>query len=105
VFRLRAHLRHAAQATPCRSAQVPGHAGQPPEYAKTLNGPGSHVHFVSADRTSGGHLLPCRGAHLRLQIQREGDYRIALPDPEDFLTADLRRDLAAALAKAEGEKT
>ena len=73
-----------------------------PEYAKTLNVPGYHLHFVSADRKGGGHLLQCRGAHLRLQIQREGDYRIALPETEDFLKADLRRDPAADLAQAEG---
>jgi len=75
-----------------------------PEYAKTLNVPGYHLHFISTDRKSGGHLLQCRGANLRLQIQREGDYRIALPETEDFLKADLRRDPAADLAKAEGEK-
>jgi acetolactate decarboxylase len=76
-----------------------------PEYAKTLNVPGYHLHFVSADRTSGGHLLQCRGTHLHLQIQREGDYRIALPETEDFLKADLRRDPTADLAKAEREKS
>lgn len=75
-----------------------------PEYAKALNVPGYHLHFVSADRTSGGHLLQCRGASLRLQIQREGGYRIALPETEDFLKADLRRDPTADLAKAESEK-
>ena len=75
-----------------------------PEYAKMLNVPGYHLHFVSADRTSGGHLLQCRGAQLRLQIQREGDYRVALPETEDFLKADLRRDPTADLAQAEGEK-
>ncbi len=75
-----------------------------PEYAKTLNVPGYHLHFVSADRKSGGHLLQCRGANLRLQIQRAGDYRIALPETEDFFKADLRRDPAADLVKAEGEK-
>jgi len=75
-----------------------------PEYAKTLNVPGYHLHFVSADRTSGGHLLQCRGTNLRLQIQREGEYHIALPETEDFFKADLRRDPAAELAQAEGEK-
>jgi acetolactate decarboxylase len=74
-----------------------------PEYAKTFNVPGYHLHFLSADRTSGGHLLQCRGANLRLQIQRAGDYRIALPETEDFLKADLRRDPAADLARAEQE--
>jgi acetolactate decarboxylase len=75
-----------------------------PEYAKTFNVPGYHLHFISADRTRGGHLLQCRGANLRLQIQREGNYHIALPETEDFLKADLRRDPTADLAQAEGEK-
>jgi acetolactate decarboxylase len=75
-----------------------------PEYAKSLNVPGYHQHFVSADRTQGGHVLQCRGKNLRLQIQREGDYHIVLPETEDFLKANLRRDPTAALAKAEGEK-
>ncbi len=75
-----------------------------PLYAKTLNVPGYHLHFLAADRKSGGHLLQCRGSNLRLQIQREGDYRVALPETEDFLKADLRRDPAADLARAEAEK-
>jgi acetolactate decarboxylase len=62
------------------------------------------AHFLSADRKSGGHLLQCRGANLRLQIQREGDDRIALPETEDLLKADLSRDPAADLARAEQEK-
>lgn len=75
-----------------------------PEYAKTLNVPGYHLHFISSDRTRGGHLLQCKGKNLHLQIQREGDYHIALPETEDFLKANLRRDPTAALTKAEGER-
>jgi acetolactate decarboxylase len=75
-----------------------------PEYAKSLNVPGYHLHFISADRTRGGHLLQCRGKNLRLQIQREGDYHIVLPETDDFLKANLRRDPTAALAEAEGER-
>jgi acetolactate decarboxylase len=75
-----------------------------PEYMKTLNVPGYHLHFLSADHQSGGHLLECSGSNLQLQIQREGDYRVALPETEDFVKADLRRDPAADLAKAEGAK-
>ena len=75
-----------------------------PEYAKALNVPGYHLHFISADRTRGGHLLQFRGSNLRLQIQREGDYHLALPETEDFLNAELRRDPAGDLAQAEGEK-
>jgi acetolactate decarboxylase len=75
-----------------------------PEYAKTLNVPGYHLHFLSADHKNGGHLLQCRGSNLRLQIQRGGEYRLALPETEDFLKADLRRDPVADLTRAEGER-
>jgi acetolactate decarboxylase len=75
-----------------------------PDYAKTLNVPGYHLHFVSADRKSGGHLLQCRGTDLRLQMQRETVIALALPETEDFLKADLSRDPTADLARAEGEK-
>jgi acetolactate decarboxylase len=75
-----------------------------PEYARTFNVPGYHLHFLSQDHQSGGHLLECAGSGLRLQIQREGDYHVALPETEDFVKADLRRDPAADLAKAEGAK-
>jgi acetolactate decarboxylase len=73
-----------------------------PEYARTLNVPGYHLHFLSHDQKCGGHLLQCRGANLSLQIQREGSYHVALPETEDFLKADLRRDPTADLAQAEG---
>jgi acetolactate decarboxylase len=75
-----------------------------PEYARTFNVPGYHLHFLSNDHQSGGHLLECAGSELQLQIQREGDYHVALPETEDFVKADLRRDPAADLAEAEGAK-
>ena len=66
-----------------------------PEYAKTLNVPGYHLHFISSDRTHGGHVLRCSGADLQLQIESSGDYRVVLPANVDFLAADLRRDPSA----------
>jgi len=75
-----------------------------PEYAKALNVPGYHLHFISKDHNRGGHLLQCRGAQLLLGIQREGHFHVALPETEDCLKADLRLDPAADLAKAEGER-
>jgi acetolactate decarboxylase len=75
-----------------------------PEYARSLNVPGYHLHFLSDDRNCGGHLLQCSGTNLSVQIQREGSYHIALPETEHFLKADLRGDPTADLARAEGEK-
>jgi len=40
---------------------------------------------------------------LRLQAQTEGDYHVVLPETEDFLKANLRRDPTQALAQAESE--
>lgn len=74
-----------------------------PEYAGKFNVPGYHLHFLSDDHQGGGHLLQCRGSNLRLRLQREGDYHLALPETEDFLKADLRRDPSADLASAESE--
>jgi acetolactate decarboxylase len=74
-----------------------------PVYAKTLNIPGYHLHFLSHNHQHGGHLLQCRARQLRLQIQREGALSIALPETEDFLKADLRQDPSADLERAETE--
>jgi acetolactate decarboxylase len=75
-----------------------------PEYARTLNVPGYHLHFLSSDKRCSGHLLQCSGAKLWLMIQREGSYHVALPETEGFLKADLRRDPTPDLAKAEGQR-
>jgi acetolactate decarboxylase len=75
-----------------------------PDFARTLNVPGYHLHFISDDRGHGGHLLQCRGKKLRLQIQLQGDYHIVLPETSDFMKANLKQDPTKALAQAEGER-
>jgi acetolactate decarboxylase len=72
-----------------------------PDYAKSLNVPGYHLHFLSADRRHGGHLLACSGRNLKLQVQREGALHFALPETVDFLKADLTRDPTKDLEFAE----
>ena len=72
-----------------------------PGYAKSINVPGYHCHFLSADRRHGGHLLDCSGRALRLQMQREGALHFALPETVDFLAADLSLDPGKALDFAE----
>lgn len=72
-----------------------------PDYAKSINVPGWHCHFLSADHRHGGHLLDCSGRDLSLAIQREGALHFALPETTDFLAADLGGDPSKALASAE----
>jgi acetolactate decarboxylase len=72
-----------------------------PSYARSLNIAGWHLHFVTDDRTGGGHLLDCRVTGLRAQIQELADVRIAMPETAAFLQADLSRDPTKDLDVAE----
>jgi acetolactate decarboxylase len=72
-----------------------------PEYARTLNVAGWHLHFLSDGRTAGGHVLDCEGANLRVQVQDLADVRIAMPQTDAFLAADLSDDPSAELETAE----
>lgn len=40
-----------------------------PEYVKAVNVPGYHLHFLTADKQAGGHLLECAAASVQIQIQ------------------------------------
>ena len=72
-----------------------------PEYAKTVNIAGWHLHFLSEDRSGGGHLLDLAGSTLKAQVQHLDDFRMAIPENPEFLKVDLTRDSSKALDKAE----
>lgn len=63
-----------------------------PIYAGTLNVAGWHLHFLSEDRTAGGHVLECRGSSLRVRMQDLAAVRLAMPETQAFLAADLSQD-------------
>ena len=72
-----------------------------PEFSSSLNIAGYHFHFLSDDRTKGGHLLECSGTNLRVQVERLTDFHLSLPESEEFLRADLTKDPTRDLAYAE----
>lgn len=72
-----------------------------PPYASGVEIAGYHLHFLSDDRTAGGHVLSCRGSGLRAQLQEEGEIHLALPDTAAFRRADLEHDPTADLDRAE----
>ena len=72
-----------------------------PGYLQTILVAGYHLHFLSADRRSGGHLLACAGRGLRARVARVADFRVSLPESPSFLRADLTRNPAADLDQAE----
>jgi acetolactate decarboxylase len=59
-----------------------------PDYAQGLNVAGYHFHFITADRSAGGHVLECRIADGELRIDREADLRVELPADVSLPTPD-----------------
>ena len=73
-----------------------------PQFAGSVDIPGYHFHFLSKDRTRGGHVLECAGADLLLQLEAVKELHLSLPDSEEFLRADLTTDRSKDLTAAEG---
>jgi acetolactate decarboxylase len=72
-----------------------------PAFLASLSVPGLHLHYLSADRTQGGHLLECRPRRVRAGVQFISSLELALPLSLDYLTWEFRRDTGADLDKAE----
>ncbi len=72
-----------------------------PQFSSALNVAGYHFHFLSEDRTRGGHLLACSGKNLRVRVEQLNDFHLSLPESEEFLKADLTKDTSKDLAYAE----
>jgi acetolactate decarboxylase len=72
-----------------------------PQFSSALNIAGYHFHFLSEDRSKGGHLLECSGKNLRVRVERLNDFHLSLPESEEFLRADLTKDPSKDLADAE----
>jgi acetolactate decarboxylase len=76
-----------------------------PQFVRSVDIPGYHFHFLSKDRTKGGHVLECAGGNLRLQVERVREFHLSLPDTEEFLRADLTADVSKDLTAAEGNNS
>jgi acetolactate decarboxylase len=72
-----------------------------PSFLDSLSVPGLHLHFLSRDRTQGGHLLKCRPRGVSASVQFISTLELGLPMSVDYLTWDFRRDTGADLDEAE----
>ena len=72
-----------------------------PSFMSSLNVPGLHLHFLSADRRHGGHLLECRPRKVHTGVQFLNSLELSLPLSLDYLTCDFQRDIEQDLDKAE----
>ena len=72
-----------------------------PVYMKGLNSAGWHFHFVSDDLTKGGHVLQVNIASAQASYDITGNFRLFLPDNEDFQGINLGRDMDDVIKNAE----
>ena len=72
-----------------------------PGFSSAFSVAGYHFHFLSDDRCHGGHVLDVQADRLQLKIEPLTDFRLALPESESFLKADLSKSTAEELTYAE----
>lgn len=65
--------------------------------------PGWHLHFLTADRTQGGHVLAVSGKGLAAELDLTPALALLLPDTEDFHRADLSGKRDEELHRAESD--
>jgi acetolactate decarboxylase len=73
-----------------------------PVFFKGINVAGYHLHFISDDRKTGGHILDLTvPANTTVEYDITPGFAMALPTSGDFTGVDLSQDLSGALAKVE----
>jgi acetolactate decarboxylase len=61
---------------------------QPP-YVGQIGVPGWHMHFLTKDKTAGGHILDCAPQSVQAELQIFSEFNLILPASGDFLKLDL----------------
>jgi len=72
-----------------------------PEYVQGINVPGSHLHFLTADRKAGGHLLDFQLTKGEISVDYLDKLYMRLPENQAFFAVDLKQDKQAELQKIE----
>jgi acetolactate decarboxylase len=72
-----------------------------PPYVKGVNVPGYHLHFLTADRSAGGHVLSFTTNQVKLDIDTLPRLTLQLPTSAEFAQIDLQRDRQQELKKVE----
>jgi acetolactate decarboxylase len=75
-----------------------------PDYSQGIEVTGYHLHFITADRARGGHVLECRPRHGRVRLDPSADLHVELPQGVDIAAPDLSEATRTALARVEGAR-
>lgn len=72
-----------------------------PAYAEGIEVGGYHLHFLSADRSRGGHVLDSRSRGLRLRLDPSNDLHVELPPEVELEDPGLAAQTHAAVELVE----
>jgi acetolactate decarboxylase len=72
-----------------------------PDYAEGIEVGGYHLHFISADRSRGGHVLGSRANGLRARLDPSNELHVELPPAVDLADPDLAAATHAAVEAVE----
>jgi acetolactate decarboxylase len=72
-----------------------------PAYAEGIEVAGFHLHFISADRSRGGHVLDSRSRGLRVRLDPSDDLHVELPPRIDLADPGLAAETHAAVELVE----
>ena len=73
-----------------------------PAYVKGINVPGYHLHFISSDRTQGGHILSFKIEDGKCEVDVLTQYTLVLPENTlEFSETDLSKDRSEELKDVE----
>jgi acetolactate decarboxylase len=72
-----------------------------PEYVQGVNVPGYHLHFITADRSSGGHVLDCKLEEGNASLDTTNAFFMELPTGGDFYEVELGQDLQEEMETVE----
>ncbi len=72
-----------------------------PDYMGGLNTPGWHFHFISDDKTKGGHILELAFSSAEAEFDATRDFDMYLSDNSEFQGMELAKDVSDAIKKVE----
>jgi acetolactate decarboxylase len=72
-----------------------------PDYSEGFEVSGYHLHFISADRSRGGHVLEARPRRATVRLDVSTDLHVELPPGVELGSAHASRQVHEALERAE----
>ncbi len=75
-----------------------------PSYLSGVNATGWHLHFLSHDKTMGGHLLDCTFDHAKIHFDLINSINIDLPKSPTFNSFDLNSVSKEAIIQVESSR-